>query len=138
GLPSKATCAFNPPTVTPGTLPSGTTIQLMFGTSSSETPGSPRNRNVWPLGTMGMLVGLAIMFALTELQRRYAPRLRFALGVCGLAVALATIMIGCGGGSSTSSTPAYTGTAKGTSTFTVTGTATGATTMSTSVTVTVN
>ena len=68
------------------------------------------------------------------IQLHYAPRRRLALGSCLAVIVLATVLIGCGSG--TSSTPTYTGTPKGTATFTVMGTS-GATTISTQVIVTV-
>jgi hypothetical protein len=80
------------------------------------------------LAVIAMLVNM-IQFP-SALKRGHVP----AFATCVAIVALATILVGCGG--PTTTTPPYTGTAKGAATFTVTGTS-GTVTISTPVTVTV-
>jgi subtilase family serine protease len=133
--PLKSSCVFNPSSVIPGPPPNGTVIQLTFGTASSNLPARPPDRSPWPWGTLGIFAALAALFAAGMIQLQYTPRRRLAFGSCLAVIALAAVLIGCGGGSA-SSTSMYTGTPKGTATFTVMGTS-GATTISTQVSVTV-
>ena len=144
GLPAEATCAFSSNPVTPGTPPTGTTVQVTFGTASSQLPASPSNRSPLPWQIYGISAALAAFLlagrwhTLRFTARQTSnPRRRWAFGVCLGIFALAVVMAGCGGSSSGSgSTPVPTGTPKGTATFTLTGTA-GATTISAPVTITV-
>jgi hypothetical protein len=133
GAPAKTTCAFSPSPVSPMPPPTGTQIQLTFGTASSSVPPGPSNRNWWMWGTLGMLAAMAMFWLVGMSQKRYVPRRRLAYGSCLALVVLATVLAGCG---PYTTTPTYTGTPKGTATFTVTGTS-GATTISTQVTVNV-
>jgi hypothetical protein len=135
GLPLKSACSFSPNPVTPGAPPNGTPVQLTFSTASSGLPANPANRNPWPWGALGFSAALAALFAAGMFQLRHVPRHRLAFGMCICVIALASVLIGCGGGGY-SSGPPYTGTPKGTATFTVTGVS-GGTTISTPVSVTV-
>jgi subtilase family serine protease len=134
GIPAKSTCAFSPSSVSPGAPPTGTSIQLTFGTSSSALPPGPSRPKPWLWIAMGILAAIATLLGMTHfpsaLKRKNVP----AFATCVAIVALATILVGCGG--PTTTTPPYTGTAKGAATFTVTGTS-GTATISTQVTVTI-
>jgi hypothetical protein len=70
-----------------------------------------------------------------RIRLRHDPPRRLAFGMCLMVFALASVLIGCGGGSSSSSMPTRAGTPKGFATFTVTATS-GPMTISTPVTVT--
>jgi hypothetical protein len=135
GLPLKSTCSFSPNPVTPGAPPTGTPVQLTFATQSSGLPANPTNRSPWPWGFLGISATLAALFTAGMIQLRRVPRHRLAFGMCICVIALASVLIGCGGGGY-SSGPPYTGTLKGTATFTVTGVS-GATTITTPVSVSV-
>jgi hypothetical protein len=135
GLPAKSSCAFDTNPVSPAHPPTGTTVHLMFGTSSSKLPASPSNRDPRPLELL--LVGaaaatLATAWKFGSLRR---PRLKPAFYALGSTLALAATLAGCGSGSSGAAS-VYTGTVKGATTFTVTATSTSIT-ISTPVTVTV-
>jgi pseudomonalisin len=135
-LPLKASCTLSPnPVVNPGPPPTGTPVTLTFSTMSSGLPANPANRSPWPWGALGFSAALAGLFAFGMIQLRRVPRHRLAFGMCICVIALASVLIGCGGGGY-SAGPPYTGTPKGTATFTVTGVS-GATTISTPVSVTV-
>jgi subtilase family serine protease len=134
-LPLKASCTFSPnPVVSPG--PTGTPVTLTFSTMSSGLPANPTNRSPWPWGALGFSAALAALCAAGMIQLRHVPRHRLAFGMCICVIALASVLIGCGGGGYSTGPPPYTGTPKGTATFTVTGVS-GATTISTPVSVTV-
>ena len=132
GLPLKSTCLFTPSPVTPGPPPTGTPIQLMFGTSSSELPSRPSGPGPWLWVLLGILAAVATLSEMIQIQS--VPRRRLTFASCLTVVALAMVMIGCG--SPTYNVAPYTGTPKGTANFTVIGTS-GTTTISTTVTVTV-
>jgi hypothetical protein len=121
--------------VNPGPPPTGTPVTLTFSTMSSGLPANPANLSPWPWGALGFSAALAGLFAFGMIQLRRVPRHRLAFGMCICVIALASVLIGCGGGGY-SAGPPYTGTPKGTATFTVTGVS-GATTISTPVSVTV-
>jgi hypothetical protein len=135
GLPLKSSCLFSPNPVTPAAPPNGTAVQLTFSTANSGLPANPSNRSPWPWGALGFSAALAAVFAVGMIQLRRVPRHHLAFGMCICVIALASVLIGCGGGGY-SAGPPYTGTPKGTATFTVTGVS-GATTISTPVSVTV-
>jgi Bacterial Ig-like domain (group 3) len=135
GLPLKSACSFSPNPVTPGLPPTGTLVTLTFSTMSSGLPANPANRTPWPWGFLEISAALVALFAAGMFQLRHVPRHRLAFGMCICVIALASVLIGCGGGGY-SSGPPYTGTPKGTATFTVTGVS-GTTTISTPVSVTV-
>ena len=139
GLPSKSSCLFNGSPVTPGPPPNGTSVQLTFGTLSAELPANPAKWNPWPWGTLGIFGVFVALLAASMIQLHQGPRRRLALGMCLAVFALASVLVGCAGGSGStdnSSGSTYTGTPKGTTTFTVTGTS-GTTTISTQVSATV-
>jgi hypothetical protein len=133
GLPLKSTCQFSNSSFTPGPLPNGSTVQLTFGTASSNLPPHPQNWNPWPWRTLLVLGALTLMAVALLTAGNAAPR-RLVFGSCLAVTALAALLIGCGSGGNSAS--AYTGTPKGAATFTVTGTS-GTTAISTQVTVTV-
>jgi YVTN family beta-propeller protein len=134
GLPLKSSCSFSPNPAAGLPPPNGTAIQLTFSTSNSDLPASPSNRSPWPWGLPEISAVLAALFAAAMIQLRRAPRRRLAFGFCLAVVVLATVLIGCSAGGSSSS--AYTGTPKVPATFTITGIS-GTTTISTPVKVTV-
>jgi hypothetical protein len=137
GAPLKTTCLFGSNPVAPGPPPNGTTVQLMFETSSSRLPASPSNRDPWPWRILGFSTALAALLAAGVIGSRHDSRRRVAFSLCLAIFALALVLVGCrGGGSSSGSTPPYTGTPKGSATFTVIGTS-GTTTISTQVSVVV-
>lgn len=133
GLPSKSTCQFSSNPFTPGPLPNGSTVQLTFGTSSSNLPPQPLNWNPWPWGALMILGALALTAIGFPTGGNATPR-RLVFGSYLTVMALAALLIGCGGSGNSAST--YTGTPKGAATFTVTGTS-GTIAISTQVTVTV-
>jgi hypothetical protein len=137
-LPLKSSCSFGQNPVAPAAPPTGTTVQINFGTSSSELPAGPSDRGPWPWEILGISAALAALFLAGMNQLRQAPSRRLAFGICLAVFALASLLIGCGGSGSGSfsSTPAYTGTPKGPATFSVMGVS-GTTTISVPVTVTV-
>jgi hypothetical protein len=136
-LPLKASCTFSPnPVVNPGPPPTGTPVTLTFSTMSSGLPANPANRTPWPWGALGISATLAALFVSGMILLRNVPRRRLAFGMCLSVLALASVLIGCGGGGYSSGPPPYTGTPKGTATFTVTGVSS-TTTISTTVSVTV-
>jgi hypothetical protein len=130
-LPSKSSCTFVPPSVTPTSA--GTTVQFTFQTASSELPARPSDRIQWPWGTFGIIAVLASALMVGMIQLRPSPRRRLAFCMCLAVLAMASVLAGCG---ASYSAPPYTGTPKGAATFTVTGTS-GSTVISTPVTITV-
>jgi len=139
GLPAKATCAFNPLTVTPssGALTTTLTIQttaasLLIGDHRVE-PNSPL-----PVGLL-LLVGFAAIAGMALIGLRFAPGKNLHWAMCASIVLLAAGgMASCGGtsggGGGSSGTPT------GTYTVTVTATTGGsdALTQTTPITLTVN
>lgn len=131
GLPTKSTCSSS--AIVPGPPPTGTVVQLAFGTASSSVPAHPQGQERRPWTGIGIATLLAAVLASISVTFTSLPRKRSAYGLCFATVILAIAMAGCG----SSSTPApYTGTPKGATTFTVTATS-GNTTATTSVTITV-
>lgn len=93
GLPTAATCAFSPASLSS----SGDVIMTVATTARGAVVGVPRpaNRNPWlPLGLLS-LMGTAALWLMLRTRPR-ARRLAPVLGAC--AFVLAGILAGCGGG----------------------------------------
>ncbi len=142
GAPAEATCTPNPASVTiSGSAAASSTITVTT-TAASGLPAAPPAQP-WNGGTRLGLYGLAwggILLLLAGLWLRtrrkgWVPALSSGLGIALLGLTLA----GCGGGSSTPSTPppSNPGTAAGTYTLTVTATS-GVISQTQSLTLTVN
>jgi hypothetical protein len=131
GVPAKSSCQFVP-SQSAGSF-SGTLVQMMFLTSSSKLPPSPRDRSPWPWILPGISAVLAALFAaLGVIRWPRVPRRRLAFGLGLAGVALAATLAGCTTSSSSGST--YMGTPMGQANFTVTAQS-GNTTVSTPVSV---
>ena len=136
GVPTLATCAVNPSSVTlNGTTPAPFTVTLATsgrsgGFQSSAGPRDPR---------IMYLFGFGLMAALLLAMNRRQPRLRSAAALASILIAVA--LVGCGGGgggpTSTGTTTSTPGTPAGTYTVVVTATS-GTATRTMNLTVTVN
>jgi len=114
--------AFNPP---------GAVTEVIIGTVFIFSGVELNSREIVALKSAGNTTPICRTKPCVWLRR--IPRLAF--GMCLVAYALASVLIGCGG-TTYSPPPQYTGTPKGSSTFTVTGVS-GTTTISTQATVTI-
>jgi hypothetical protein len=92
GLPTGATAAFQPPSVTPKNSSATTTmtVQVASGSASSAKQGS-----LWPLGSPA----LALLFFVLprRLRRQWSRRVQIALLVLA-SLGAAAVVTGCGGG----------------------------------------
>jgi hypothetical protein len=119
GLPSEATCAFTPATITPGATASTTTSTITVTTTAATALAGSRRRIFFP-ASWAMGVGLVFsMICMSGKQRRV--RALFLLLVLTLLVVVPACG-GGGGGSSTKTPPPNVGTPAGTSNVTVTAT----------------
>jgi trimeric autotransporter adhesin len=140
GLPTGATAAFSPATVTPGTSSGNSTLTIQTAPASTTSAAASRDGKTdspWPIAAPGMafLFGGFTLLLWRKRHARALRRLSMTLILAGLGV-VSLAVIGCGGGfalpeKSTSGSPprSYI--------VTVTGTA-GTDTHSTTVTLTVN
>ena len=128
GLPSEATCSFSPATVTPSGGAAATTLTI--ATTAASTSAAVA-RAGWST-VAALFSGLLLMLRVRRFRLQTAMRVMVALLALGVAGWSA---IGCGGGSSKSTT-SNPGTPAGTSTVTVTASS-GALSHSTTVTLVV-
>ena len=139
GLPAKATCTFNPETVTPSGGAATTTLTIQTAAASllvGEHRGEPNS----PLPMTLLLVGFAAIAGIGLIGLRFAPDKHLRWAMCALIILLAGIgLSSCGGGSS-SGGGGSSGTPTGTYTVMVTATTGGsnALTQTTPITLTVN
>ncbi len=132
GMPSEATCTFNPTSVTPNGTSTITATATISTTAASAMlhPATPRgSAPLYALAFpgLGALLGLGIF-------RKRLPRNVSALGMLAAALGVAAGIGACGGGSSAPSNP---GTPAGTSTITFTATS-GSTVHTAAITLTVS
>lgn len=125
GLPSRATCSFNPASVAPGT-PSTVTFTAATAAAASPALTPPSVVPGVPPALLSLCAaGLALVFLLTSRWTSKRPRLAGAM-VLLLVLLLALIQVACGGGGGGSSPPPppppQPGTPPGTYSITVTGT----------------
>ncbi len=115
GLPSLASCTFNPASVTPNGSAASTTLTISTTARGAANPAT----NLGGLITGGSFFALALVFGLTDKKRRLQ-----VLCMTLVAAGLLGAMVACGGGGGTPSptpTPAI-GTPAGTFNVTVTAT----------------
>jgi hypothetical protein len=132
GMPSEATCTFNPTSVTPNGTSKITATATISTTAASAmlhpaTPGGAAPLYALAFPGLGALLGLGIF-------RKRLPRNVKALGMLAAALGAAAGIGACGGGSSAPSNP---GTPAGTSTITFTATS-GTTVHTAAITLTVS
>jgi hypothetical protein len=125
GLPSKASCSFNPASVTPGSAAASSTMTITTTAATTALlvpPARPFGNRA--AGVLAMLAGFGMpLFGVVLIGAGKRPRKYLRLWLL-LAIALLTMgMIACGGGSSTTKSVTVPGTPAGTYTITVTGTA---------------
>ncbi len=143
GLPANATCSFSPTTVTPSGAPASSTLTIATGVASStavRTMASSNTTNKMA-ERIGSGIALSLVFlpwSFLRIRRRLSGRVEalrshtwLILFLMAGLLAGATALSGCGGSSSSHSTP------KGTSTISVTATA-GAATQTAAFQLTVN
>jgi hypothetical protein len=107
GLPTGATAAFSPPTVTPGATSGSSTLTVTIPAIASVT-----RPNFWPMTTPV----LAVLFMLPFRRWRKAWRGKLLLLIAGLAsLACASSLSGCGGGFGFNQSQTYTLTVTATS-----------------------
>ncbi|HMD76519.1 MAG TPA: kelch repeat-containing protein [Terracidiphilus sp.] len=104
GLPSGATCSFNPQTVTPSGAAATTTLTV----NTSATTAALRR----PSSPLFPSAALAAVLCCFGWKKRRRLQMLLLLAVCGVGLSL---LIGCGGGSSTSQSTTYTVTVNATS-----------------------
>lgn len=119
GLPSLASCSFSPPSVTPG---SGSTTSTL--TISTTAPSSvlrihgPENPHM-PLVYFALGLFLTLSWS-AFIAKKFGKKLGFGPATSALLICLVVLIAACGGGGS--SGPSNPGTPAGTFTVTVTGT----------------
>jgi hypothetical protein len=118
-LPTGASCAFQPASVTPGTNNTNVSLTLSTRARSAVTTGSAWSGWLW---NAAGLLGAAVCFAGLMLRRAGRRRLAWALPAVTLLVTLAALQTGCGGGGGGGSNPPSQGTPAGTFTVSVNGT----------------
>jgi hypothetical protein len=115
-LPAKSACSFAPATVAAGSAQTDVALTVATTASTAALARPSILYAAWFPLTGLSLIGMTVL----RIPRRYrkAAAIVFTL-LCGSWLGL---LIGCGGGSSGSTTPPYNGTPKGTYTVTVSGT----------------
>jgi hypothetical protein len=115
-LPAKSACSFEPATVASGSAQTDVVLTVTTTASTAALARPPIFYAMWlPLSALSF-IGMTVLGI--PRRRRKAAAIVVTL-VCGSWLGL---LIGCGGGSSGSTTPPYNGTPKGTYTVTVRGT----------------
>ncbi|MHB8640533.1 MAG: S8 family serine peptidase, partial [Candidatus Acidiferrales bacterium] len=117
GLPSLTSCSFSPPSVTPGSGSTTSTLTISTTAPSSVFPASPRGYPNLPV--FSAWLGLLFIFLVAAiLAKRSQRKLVFGFAFSALLICFASAIVACG---SASKGPTNPGTTPGTYTVAVTG-----------------